>query len=37
MDGKFNMKFDKLQNTYKSFYKRFIHSFTDDSNDLLHR
>jgi phenylpropionate dioxygenase-like ring-hydroxylating dioxygenase large terminal subunit len=25
MDGKFNMKFDKLQNTYKSFYKRFIH------------
>ena len=35
MDGKFNMKFDKLQNTYKSFYKRFIHSFTDDSKDLL--
>jgi len=35
MDGKFNMKFDKLQNTYTSFYKRFIHSFTDDSNDLL--
>jgi len=26
MDGKFNMKFDKLQNTYKSFYKRFIHN-----------
>jgi phenylpropionate dioxygenase-like ring-hydroxylating dioxygenase large terminal subunit len=25
MDGKFNMKFDKLQNTYTSFYKRFIH------------
>lgn len=25
MDGKFNMKFDKLQNTYKTFYKRFIH------------
>ena len=24
-DGKFNMKFDKLQNTYKTFYKRFIH------------
>jgi len=28
MDGKFNMKFDKLQNTYKSFYKKFIHSFS---------
>ena len=27
MDGKFNMKFDKLQNTYKTFYKRFIHDF----------
>jgi len=25
MDGKFNMKFDKLQNTYKTFYKRFVH------------
>jgi len=25
MDGKFNMKFDKLQNTYVTFYKRFIH------------
>jgi len=24
MDGKFNMKFDKLQNVYKSFYKKFI-------------
>lgn len=24
MDGKFNMKFDKLQNTYVAFYKRFI-------------
>ena len=23
-DGKFNMKFDKLQNTYKTFYKKFI-------------
>jgi hypothetical protein len=31
MDGKFNMRFDKLQNTYKSFYKRFIHKF--DSTD----
>lgn len=28
MDGKFNMKYDKLQNTYKSFYKRFIHNYT---------
>jgi hypothetical protein len=27
MDGKFNMRFDKLQNTYKSFYKRFVHKF----------
>ena len=24
MDGKFNMKYDKLQNTYKTFYKRLI-------------
>jgi hypothetical protein len=24
MDGKFNMKFDKLQNTYVAFYKRFV-------------
>jgi len=29
MDGKFNMKFDKLQNTYKSFYKKLVHNFTD--------
>jgi phenylpropionate dioxygenase-like ring-hydroxylating dioxygenase large terminal subunit len=29
MDGKFNMKFDKLQNTYKAFYKRFIHQFDE--------
>ena len=28
MDGKFNMRFDKLQNTYKSFYKRFIEGDT---------
>lgn len=31
MDGKFNMRFDKLQNTYKTFYKRFIHDFTQDT------
>ena len=24
-DGKFNMRFDKLQNTYKMFYKKFVH------------
>jgi phenylpropionate dioxygenase-like ring-hydroxylating dioxygenase large terminal subunit len=24
-DGRFNMRFDKLQNTYKTFYKKFIH------------
>jgi hypothetical protein len=30
IDGKFNMKFDKLQNTYKTFYKRFVHKFDDD-------
>jgi phenylpropionate dioxygenase-like ring-hydroxylating dioxygenase large terminal subunit len=29
MDGKFNMKFDKLQNTYTTFYKRFIHRMDD--------
>lgn len=34
MDGKFNMKFDKLQNTYKSFYKRFVHS-NDKNFELL--
>jgi len=33
MDGKFNMKFDKLQNVYKSFYKRFIHNFTDKTDE----
>jgi phenylpropionate dioxygenase-like ring-hydroxylating dioxygenase large terminal subunit len=32
MDGKFNMKFDKLQNTYVSFYKRFVH-LLDDSKE----
>ena len=26
MDGRFNMKFDKLQNTYRMLYKKFIHS-----------
>ena len=30
MDGKFNMKYDKLQNVYKTFYKRLIHNFTDE-------
>ena len=25
MDGKFNIKYDKLQNVYKTFYRRFIH------------
>jgi phenylpropionate dioxygenase-like ring-hydroxylating dioxygenase large terminal subunit len=33
MDGKFNMKYDKLQNTYKSFYKRFIHNYTNEENN----
>lgn len=33
MDGKFNMRFDKLQNTYKSFYKKFIHSFSGNEYD----
>jgi hypothetical protein len=28
MDGKFNMKFDKLQNTYVTFYKKLIHNYT---------
>jgi phenylpropionate dioxygenase-like ring-hydroxylating dioxygenase large terminal subunit len=30
IDGKFNMRFDKLQNTYTSFYKRFIHEFDNN-------
>jgi phenylpropionate dioxygenase-like ring-hydroxylating dioxygenase large terminal subunit len=35
MDGKFNMKFDKLQNTYKTFYCRFVHSaFKRRSDDI---
>jgi phenylpropionate dioxygenase-like ring-hydroxylating dioxygenase large terminal subunit len=34
MDGKFNMKFDKLQNTYKSFYKRFIHQFDEKETPI---
>jgi phenylpropionate dioxygenase-like ring-hydroxylating dioxygenase large terminal subunit len=34
MDGKFNMKYDKLQNTYKSFYKRFIHNFTNNNENI---
>jgi len=34
MDGKFNMRFDKLQNTYKSFYKKFIHSFSNELKDM---
>jgi phenylpropionate dioxygenase-like ring-hydroxylating dioxygenase large terminal subunit len=25
MDGKFNMKYDKLQNVYKTFYRKFVH------------
>jgi len=24
IDGKFNLKFDKLQNVYRTFYKKFI-------------
>ena len=32
MDGKFNMKFDKLQNTYVAFYKRFVHLFDHSKN-----
>ena len=28
MDGSYNMRFDKLQNVYKTFYKNFIHNFT---------
>jgi hypothetical protein len=24
MEGKFNMKYDKLQNTYKTLYKQYI-------------
>ena len=32
MEGKFNMKFDKLQNTYKTFYKKLIHTFSDNDN-----
>lgn len=35
MDGKFNMKFDKLQNTYKSFYKKFIHSYSNDEENTI--
>jgi phenylpropionate dioxygenase-like ring-hydroxylating dioxygenase large terminal subunit len=27
MEGKFNMKFDKLQNVYRTLYKKYIHRF----------
>ena len=33
MDGNFNMRFDKLQNTYTSFYKRFVHQYGDGECD----
>jgi hypothetical protein len=25
LEGKFNMKYDKLQNVYKTFYKKWVH------------
>jgi hypothetical protein len=28
VDGKFNMRFDKLQNVYKTFYKSLVHNNT---------
>ena len=34
MEGKFNMKFDKLQNTYKTFYKKLIHTFVENDDKL---
>jgi hypothetical protein len=34
MEGKFNMKFDKLQNTYKTFYKKLIHKITENDEKL---
>lgn len=27
IDGKYNMKFDKLQNIYRNFYKKYIHTY----------
>ena len=32
MEGKFNMKFDKLQNTYKTFYKKLIHTISENDD-----
>ena len=32
MDGKFNMKFDKLQNVYKTLYKKLVHNFTRNND-----
>jgi hypothetical protein len=29
MEGRFNMKFDKLQNTYRTFYKQFVHTLSE--------
>ena len=29
LEGKFNMKYDKLQNVYKTFYKKLVHRLTD--------
>jgi len=28
IDGKFNMRYDKLQNTYKTFYKKYVRNIT---------
>lgn len=30
IDGRFNMKFDKLQNVYRSMYKRLVHNVTGE-------
>jgi hypothetical protein len=27
IEGRFNMKFDKLQNVYRTLYKKYIHRF----------
>ena len=29
IDGRFNMKFDKLQNVYRTMYKRLVHNATE--------
>ena len=34
-DGKFNMKYDKLQSVYKQKYKKFVEDYYNDTNSII--